>query len=221
MRTGKVFFWRALPAIWTLAFTAVAQAGSLNAHVTTPDGEPLLAAVVTATPAGQTSIPAKAGTKAVMIQEGKQFVPFVLPVQIGTTVEFPNHDPFRHQVYSFSPAKTFELKLYGGSAVSPVVFDKEGIVPLGCNIHDNMLAYVYVVGTPYFSATNDTGEGKIGQLPPGSYTVKVWHPNQKAGQPDTRTIDVTATGTADITIPVELKRGRTQRKPGAVDETYN
>ena len=176
--------------------------------------------MVTATPLGQTAaIPAKAGTKAVMLQEGKQFVPFVLPVQIGTSVDFPNRDPFRHQVYSFSPAKTFELKLYGGSVVSTVTFDKEGVVALGCNIHDNMLAYIYVVGTPYFSATEDHGDGKIAQLPAGSYTVKVWHPNLKAGPADAGTIKVGATDSVDLTVPIELKRARTQRKPGAIDET--
>ncbi len=221
MGTGKAILWRVLPAVWALTFAAACQAGTINAHVTTSEGEPLTAAVVTAMPMGQTALQAKAGTKAVMVQEGKQFVPFVLPVQLGTTVEFPNHDPFRHQVYSFSPAKTFELKLYGGSVVSTVVFDKEGIVPLGCNIHDNMLAYIYVVGTPYFSTTNDAGESKLNQLPAGTYSVKIWHPNQKAGQGETRIVEVTGTGNTDVTVKVELKHGRTQRKPGAVDETYN
>jgi plastocyanin len=219
--TGKASLWHVLQAVWALTFTVAAQAGTINSHVTTAAGDPLMAAVVTVTPMGQTTIQAKPGTKAVMVQEGKQFVPFVLPVQVGTTVEFPNHDPFRHQVYSFSPAKTFELKLYGGSVVSTVVFDKEGIVPLGCNIHDNMLAYIYVVGTPYFSATDQGGEGKVTQLPPGTYTVKAWHPNQKAGQDETRTVEVTATSNTDISIKVDLKHGRTQRKPGAADETYN
>jgi len=169
---------------------------------------------------GQTSpVLAKPGTKAVMLQEHKQFAPFVLPVQIGTTVAFPNRDDFRHQVYSFSPAKTFELKLYGGSVVSTVTFDKEGAVALGCNIHDNMLAYIYVVGTPYFSATESDGQGKIGQLPAGSYAVKVWHPNQKTGQGDAGTIKVGTNDTVEAAIVIELKRTRTQRKPGAVDET--
>jgi plastocyanin len=195
-------------------------AGTLNMHVTTAEGTPLPGAVVTAVPVGQTSaITAKAGTKAVMLQEHKQFVPFVLPVQIGTTVAFPNRDPFRHQVYSFSPAKTFELKLYGSSDVSTVVFDKEGAVALGCNIHDNMLAYIYVVGTPYFSATEAGGEGKISQLPAGAYTVKVWHPNQQPGEGDAGTIKVGASDTVEATVKIALKRGRIQRKPGAADET--
>ena len=221
LKAGRAHMLRLMPVIWALTFAAASHAGTLNARVATPDGTPLPSAVVTAIPLGQNAIPAKAGTKTVMVQQDKQFMPFVLPIQLGTTVEFPNHDPFRHQVYSFSPAKTFELKLYGGSVVSTVVFDKEGVVPLGCNIHDNMLAYIYVVGTPYFAATENTGEGKINQLPAGSYAIKVWHPNQKAGQGEVGNIEVTATSTADITVQIELKRGRTQRKPGAIDETYN
>lgn len=204
------------PLIWA----PVSSAGTLNIHVVSVDGGPLPYAVVTAVPATQkAAIQAKPGTTAVMVQEHKQFVPFVLPVQTGTTVAFPNHDPFRHQVYSFSPPKTFELKLYGQSEISSVVFDKEGPVALGCNIHDNMLAYIYVVGTPYFSATAPDGDGKIAQLPAGDYRVKVWHPNQKAGDADVGTIAIGATETIDKTVKIELKRGRMQRKAGAVDET--
>ena len=153
-----------------------------------------------------------------MLQESKMFVPFVLPVQLGTAVQFPNKDPFRHQVYSFSPAKTFELKLYGASDVSTVTFDKEGVVPLGCNIHDNMLAYIYVVGTPYFSTTSAAGESKLAQVPDGTYAVKVWHPNQRGAQAEVGAVKVTNTDTADLTVKVELKRQRGQQKPGAADE---
>lgn len=201
-----------------LAAPLPAAAGTLAARVVTPEGTPLPTAIVTATPIGQGPRAAKPGTKAVMLQEGKQFLPFVLPVQVGTLVEFPNHDPFRHQVYSFSPAKTFELKLYGSSVVGTATFDKEGIVPLGCNIHDNMLAYIYVVGTPYFAATAQSGDSKLDQLPPGDYTVKVWHPNQKAGQGEAGVVKISTTGSTAITVTLDVKRSRTQRKPGAVDE---
>ena len=224
MRKGTGHILRVALTIGGLALASTGHAGTLNMRVTTTDGAPLPKAVVTAVPVGQTAaVPAKPGTRATMVQESKQFVPFVLPVQIGTTVAFPNRDTFRHQVYSFSPAKTFELKLFGGAIVSPdlntVTFDKEGPVALGCNIHDNMLAYIYVVGTPYFAATEGTGETKISQLPAGTYAVKVWHPNQKAGQGDAGTVKVGATDTIDAAITIELKRNRTQRKPGAVDET--
>jgi plastocyanin len=198
--------------------STASHAGTLNVLVTTPDGTPLSSAVVTAMPLGQESMTVKPGSKAVMIQEGKQFKPFVLPIQRGTTVEFPNRDPFRHQVYSFASAKTFELKLYGSSVVGTVTFDKEGIIPLGCNIHDNMLAYIYVVGTPHFVSTAEGGEGSIARLPAGDYAVKVWHPNQKAGEGDIGIVHIAADDSTDITVQIDVKRLRTQRKPGAIDE---
>jgi plastocyanin len=218
LNTDTVQLLRAAAFFAVLGATAASYAGTLSAKVTTPGGEPLPMAVVTATAAGVAPSSAKPGSKAVMVQTAKQFMPFVLPVQMGTSVEFPNRDPFRHQVYSFSPAKTFELKLYGGSEAGAVTFDKEGVVPLGCNIHDNMLAYVYVVGTPYFAVTAQLGEGKITELPAGDYTVKVWHPNQKSSEGNTGTVRIAESGESTITVQMELKRGRTQRKPGAIDE---
>jgi plastocyanin len=210
---------RLLATVCVLAFAMPGHAGTLRTQITAGDGTPLSGAVVTAMPTGQTAISAKPGAKATMVQEGKQFLPFILPVQMGTTVEFPNHDPFRHQVYSFSPAKTFELKLYGGPTVGNVTFDKEGVVALGCNIHDNMLAYIYVVGTPYFAVTGTDGQSNISELPGGTYSVKIWHPNQKAGQGDAGDIKINAADTKDLTMKIDLRRGRMQRKPGAVDET--
>lgn len=201
-----------------LGLAAPGYAGALNVTITKSDGSPLSSAVVSLFPVGQPSMRAKPGTKAVMIQENKQFAPFVLPVQLGTTVEFPNKDPFRHQVYSFSPAKSFELKLYAAPEVGTQLFDKEGAVSLGCNIHDNMLAYVYVVGTPYFAATDEKGQVRLPQIPAGNYIMKTWHPNGKAGANDGQQISVPAEGTLDMTAHVELKRERRQRKPGAVDE---
>jgi hypothetical protein len=153
-----------------------------------------------------------------MSQQDRQFIPFVLPIQTGTTVEFPNEDPFRHQVYSFSAAKKFELPLYGRSEVAKVLFDKEGVVTLGCNIHDNMLAYIFVVGTPYFSVAGTDGKASVEQLPAGNYTVKVWHPGEKTGEHVTQDLTLAANDTATIDLKVDLKKDRRQRKPGAADE---
>jgi len=201
-----------------LAMAGAVQAGTLNALVLTPNGVPLPLAVISATPLGQAPMTVKPGSKAVMIQESRQFKPFILPVQLGTTVEFPNRDTFRHHIYSFAAAKIFELKLHGTAVVGSVTFDKEGVVPLGCNIHDNMLAYIYVVGTPHFTTTADSGQGSLSRLPAGEYAVKVWHPNQKAGQGDAGTVHIGATDTADITVTIDVKRARALRKPDAVDE---
>jgi plastocyanin len=108
-------------------------------------------------------------------QKGRQFNPQVSVVQAGTQIHFPNKDKVRHHVYSFSPAKKFELKLYSGVPANPVLFDKAGTVVLGCNIHDTMLAYVHIVDTPYFAKTDASGVATISHLPEGSYELKVWH----------------------------------------------
>ena len=94
-----------------------------------------------------------------MDQRGSQFVPHVLPVQAGTSVTFPNSDQIRHQVYSFSASKRFELPLYAGTSASPIRFDQPGIVVLGCNIHDWMIGYVVVLDTPYFGKTGERRQG--------------------------------------------------------------
>lgn len=200
-----------------LAALSPAGAATVVAHVTSEKG-PAESAVVTVSRTGQGPVAATPGTHAVMVQQDRQFVPFVLPVQLGTTVDFPNRDPFRHQVYSFSAAKSFELKLYGNNEINTVTFDKEGVVALGCNIHDNMLAYIYVVGTPYFALTAGDGAATIPQLPAGSYTVKVWHPGQKTGQTLAKEVTLAADSTATVDFVVDMKRERRQRKPGAVDE---
>lgn len=114
-----------------------------------------------------------------MDQIDKEFVPLVVPVQVGAAVSFPNKDNIRHHVYSFSPAKRFELKLYSGVPAKPVVFDRPGPVTLGCNIHDWMVGYIYVVDTPWFGKTSADGVASF-ELPAGDYVVKVWHPWMKA-----------------------------------------
>ena len=113
--------------------------------------------------------------EAAVEQRDKTFIPLVSVVQAGTAVQFPNRDPIRHHVYSFSPAKTFEIKLYAGTPVAPVVFDKVGEVVLGCNIHDHMLAYIYVVDTPWFAKTDADGKARIEGLPAGDYELQVAH----------------------------------------------
>jgi len=112
---------------------------------------------------------------AIIEQRGRKFNPLVSVVQSGSDISFPNFDSVRHHVYSFSPAKKFELKLYSGVPANPVNFDKAGTVVLGCNIHDFMLAFIHVVDTPYFAKTDATGQASLKNLPAGNYTLKTWH----------------------------------------------
>lgn len=113
--------------------------------------------------------------QAAITQKNKTFIPLVTVIQTGSSIIFPNKDSVKHHVYSFSPAKTFELKLYSGVPSTPVVFDKAGTVVLGCNIHDQMLAFVYIVDTPYFAKTDANGKVTMSDVPNGDYLLKVWH----------------------------------------------
>jgi plastocyanin len=155
-------------------------------------------------------------------QVDKQFVPYVKPVFVGSKIRFPNSDHIRHQVYSFSPAKKFELPLYGGTDAPPVVFDKPGIVVLGCNIHDWMVGYIYVSETPFFAKTAAAGTATIGDLPPGEYTVRVWHPSMEHGEETTaRRVTLGADGPASIEWDLSLKPAfRVPRVSGAGSPGY-
>jgi hypothetical protein len=113
-------------------------------------------------------------------QAERRFVPAVSVVTVGSAVAFPNRDVVRHHVYSFSPAKRFEIKLYVGTPAQPVVFDQPGIAVLGCNIHDNMAAWVVIVDTPWYGRTDEQGRWS-GPVPPGRYRLRAWHPELPVG----------------------------------------
>jgi plastocyanin len=153
---------------------AALHAGAVPVVVTVADvqGAPAADAVVSIHVRGTAA--ATSGKTADLTQRQRRFEPAVLAIQQGTAVNFPNLDTVRHHVYSFSPAKTFEIKLYAATPAAPVVFDKPGTAVLGCNIHDQMLAHVRVVDTPYFARTDTQGRAEI-DVPAGSHTMKVWH----------------------------------------------
>ena len=157
-------------------FLMAALAGhAATIEVTLKDGRgvPIEDAVAWVMPKGG---PAPARRRdAAIAQRDKAFVPLVTIVQTGTPVQFPNQDPIRHHVYSFSPAKVFEIKLYAGTPAAPVVFDKPGQVVLGCNIHDHMIAYVYVVDSPWIAKTSKEGVARIEGVAAGEHELHVAH----------------------------------------------
>ncbi len=166
--------------VFVLAAAPASHAATLEISVTDARGAPVEDAVVWAMP--KTGPAPLRKRDAAIAQRDKAFVPLVSVIQTGTAVQFPNQDPIRHHVYSFSPPKTFELKLYAGTPAAPVLFDKPGEVLLGCNIHDHMIAYVYVVDTPWFAKTGKDGEAKIEGLPAGDYDVQLAHYGQAVAQ---------------------------------------
>lgn len=158
------------------AWATLASAAGLSVQVTDTGGNPMPGAVVALeSPAAEQAV--QPWPKALIAQRQQRFVPEVLAIPVGTPVQFPNEDTVRHHVYSFSPAKRFEIKLYVGTPADPVVFDQPGIAVLGCNIHDHMVAWVVVLNTPYFSTTNAQGLAQLPPAPPGSYRLRVWHQN--------------------------------------------
>ncbi|WP_423815429.1 methylamine utilization protein [Pseudomonas guineae] len=163
----------ALSLLGMLLLSTPLHAASLQAEVIDSQGQSLGNAVISLrNSAGAATAPAKA----IMDQRAQQFAPNVLAVRSGTSVAFPNSDNIRHHVYSFSLAKRFELRLYQGTPSEPVIFDKPGVVVLGCNIHDWMLGYVYVTDDPWFAVSDEQGRLSLDQLPAGRYTVSLWHP---------------------------------------------
>ncbi|MEO6743049.1 MAG: methylamine utilization protein, partial [Caldimonas sp.] len=126
-------------------------------------------------------LPVKPVTGIEISQTKKRFAPDISVVTVGTAVTFPNRDTVRHHVYSFSAAKPFELKLYAGTPSTPVVFDKPGIVVIGCNIHDQMTAWVVIVDTPFYVRSGADGKARLDGVPAGSYKLRAWHPGLPEG----------------------------------------
>ena len=195
---------RALGAVLAILCASAVNASPVTVKVATPSGDPAVDAIVVFDPLD--SAAPGAATTAVIDQVDKRFVPRVSVVRTGTSVTFPNSDHIRHQVYSFSPAKTFSLKLYAGSPKMDVVFDKPGLVVLGCDIHDTMIAFVGVVDSPYFGKITDTGIVTL-DLPAGHYRMRIWHPSLAAVMQAPQELTVTERP-ASIPVTVQLDPSR-------------
>lgn len=212
-----VTFSGCLPALLLLfCFSASAGAGNIAVAVKDNGGAPVKDAVVYAIPVSGKPPAAKA--RAVVAQHDKQFVPYVSAIQVGSPVQFPNLDNVKHHLYSFSPAKKFELPLYSGTPPEPIVFDKPGVVTLGCNIHDWMIGYILVVPTPWFTVTGADGEAKLRDLPAGTYDLEIWQPRLRdpSSRPRQR-----ATVDANISFQLDLRPDfRLRRSPADSSDGY-
>lgn len=180
-------------AVFAVLFALPLSAATLDVQIAPATGPALEDAVVYAIPQGP--VPPVGHRVATMDQKNRQFIPHVLPIQTGTWVEFPNTDDIRHQVYSTSPAKRFQLPLYKGKPAYPVQFTTPGVVLLGCNIHDWMSAYVVVVDTPYFAKSEDGRKVALHDLEPGEYTVHLWSPSMRE-EPKAQSVTVGAANTS-------------------------
>jgi plastocyanin len=155
------------------------------------------------------SRPVAKSVPSVLDQVDRQFVPNVLVVPVGSPVVFPNSDTVSHQVYSFSPAKKFQLPLYRGKPYPPVIFDRPGVATLGCNIHDQMRAYVYVVEAQYYGRMDARGLWSAADVVPGEYRIEIWHPLSRVQRPVfEQVVNVPANGshlTLRAALPLKLR----------------
>ena len=166
-------------------FASPSFALDLAVTVRGDDGMALANAVVVVRPSAGAAAgpPIRFAWPLKMTQQNIAFDPYALIVPVGSTVGFPNKDKVRHHVYSFSATKSFELKLYGQQQERTVTFEKAGVVPLGCNIHDSMIGYIFVTDSAFSAKSDASGQVMIRGIPAGAASVSVWHPDMKARAP--------------------------------------
>lgn len=186
------------------AAATAARAARVDVQVQGSDGQALAGAVAwVESPAARAA--AKPLPAAEIEQAAKRFTQRLTVVTPGTSIAFPNRDKVRHHVFSFSPAKTFEIKLYAGTPANPVTFDRPGIVVLGCNIHDTMVAWVLVAETPWHAQTDALGLARLPDVPPGAHQLRVWHPDMPPGvAPVTQPLQLDAAG-AKAVVRLDLQ----------------
>jgi plastocyanin len=192
-----------------LMWASPVMAGSLTIFVKDKSGNAVSDGVVTLRPVGWDPTTVKAPQNPVMIdQVNETFVPFVQVAQVGGTVVFRNSDQIRHHVYSFSPIKPFEFLLASGQSSPALVMPSSGVVTIGCNIHDHMLAYLFVTDAWLSKVTLEEGKAVFANIPAGSYIVQTWHPRQKGGKaPQDIPLDMTSEDqTKNVTISVSASQ---------------
>jgi hypothetical protein len=156
-----------------------------------------------------------------MDQINRAFAPDLLVIPVGSTVAFPNSDSVSHQIYSFSPAKRFQLPLYRGKRYPPVAFDQPGVVTMGCNIHDEMLAYIVITDAAFFGRTGAAGSWSA-DVPGGSYRIFIWHPRIRDDAKDLTgeiTVSEPNGGALTLHLTKQLKPAPLEGRPHSWD-TY-
>lgn len=207
MRSRLIFALLAL----TIATRMVGASATLTASVKEAKGTPVADAVVSLIPL-DSAAPAPGASTGEIAQQTQEFQPYVTVVQAGTKVVFPNRDTVQHHVYSLSKPKKFELPLYNPGQKESLVFESTGLVTLGCNIHDWMIAYLLVVPTPYFAKTDEQGRAMVA-APAGRYRLEIWHPRLPA--PLVQEINLSAGETPTRDLSLTLKPDRRIRRGGA------
>ncbi len=187
----------------------LAIAGTLRVMLTDSKGKPVEDAVVSLVKTEGEAPAVKPMTSVEITQHGQQFLPYVTAVTVGTSVVFPNKDTVQHHVYSLSKPKKFELPLYAPGKAESIVFDQPGLVAIGCNIHDWMLAYLVVLPTPWFAKSDAQGAAAL-EAPAGAYRLEVWHPRLASAV--TQPVVLPAGGAEPVALSLALKPDRRVRR---------
>lgn len=206
---------RALHALCLLALAWVspALAGTVKIEITDTSGKPAANAVVELVPQARGDAVSHLPEEAIIDQRDETFLPLVSLIRQGGHVVFTNHDTTMHQVYSFSPIKQFAFEIDEGQRSKPVVFEKAGVSSIGCNIHDQMVTFVYVAASPWAAMTDAQGRAAIADVPEGSYRAVVWHPQLMPGRtPPDAAISVVA-GDTKFARVLSLMPGELGKKP--------
>jgi len=196
-------FLKSVISLWLCA-AASASAATVSIVVTDTKGKPVADAVVSLAPSGNVEVASHTPMKSIIAQRDEMFVPLVVIVRRGGEVVFTNNDTTMHQVYSFSPIKQFEFEIDKGQVSKPVVFDKSGVAAIGCNIHDQMIAYVYVADAPYAAITDSSGRAELHDVPAGAYRANLWHPQLPLGRPWPTSAVTVMSGDARISFSAPL-----------------
>ena len=202
-----------------LSVCGAAWTTDLQVRVLQQNGKPLRGAVVTVHVIAASAL-APAPMKAVMDQNNLAFAPDLMVIPVGSTVNFTNSDKVSHEVYSYSSAHSFKLGLYRGNGHPPELFDRPGLVTLGCNIHDAMLAYILVTDAPYYGMTAADGSWAQADIVRGKYRIEVWSPRLAgAGQMLQQEITVNAGEHAQAEIRADraLRPAQLQARPHSWD----
>ena len=187
------------------AFTAPAQ--TLTVNVSDQNGQPVSGAVISFTPISQSPIAPNADSEVVVRQKDLQFQPFTTLAPVGSKVTFKNEDDVLHHVFSFSKTKRFNLTLFGRDEPQSVIFENAGIVTVGCNIHDGMIAHIFIADAPFAAQSDEDGTVSIEDVPAGPGQLVVWHPlmrerKNRLFQEITITADM-----AQVDISTKLRKG--------------
>jgi plastocyanin len=175
---------------------ACANAATVDVAVVDKNAMPAPDTVITLEPEGTQPLATRVPEKAIIDQRNETFIPLVTVVRKGGRVVFTNNDVTMHQVYSFSAIKQFQFVIKQGEVSAPVVFDQPGVAAVGCNIHDQMITYVFVADAPFAAVSDGQGHAVIQDVPPGRYRISLWHPQLPVGEaPLSQSVAVDERGT--------------------------